>query len=93
MDIVPMRKSVNLLTDFMNSRKTNKQILSIKQKHAAVFCKKDTVLMETGVISFTLHCKLPTINLVQMTSISLRLSFWRRNNQDFSNYSVIEELP
>ena len=69
---VLMKKSVNLPTDFTSSRKINRLTRSIKQKHAAVFCKKDTVLMETDAISFTLRCRLQGAKSVQTTSILFR---------------------
>jgi hypothetical protein len=86
MATVLMKKSVNLPMAFTSSRKTNRLTRSIKQKHAAVFCKKDTVLTETGVISFTQRCQLLVIKLAQMTSILFRLSFWLEDSQDFSRY-------
>jgi len=91
MGTVLTKKSVNLPMDFTSSRKTNRLTRSIKQKHVAVFCKKDTVLTETGVISFIQLCQLLVIKLLQMTLILFRLSFWLEDSQDFSHYSVIEE--
>jgi hypothetical protein len=62
MAIALMKKSANSLMDYLSLRKTNKLTRSIKQKHAAVFYKRDTVLTETGVTSFTLPCQLLAVN-------------------------------